>query len=184
MKNELRQIGLRLKGLRDAFDLTPEEFAASCEIPINEYLQYEAGEKDFSISLLKSIASKYNVELSALMFDDEPRMNSYFITRKDKGLAIERVKEYNYESLAAGFNNKKADIFMVTVEAKPDTTPIHISTHEGQEFNMVMEGSMLLRINGKDVILNTGDSIYFDSSMPHGMKALDNKRVRFLAVVF
>jgi len=183
MENELKQIGLRLKGLRDALELSAEEFAVSCNIPVEDYLQYEAGERDFSISMLKHIASQYNVELTALMFDDEARMSSYFITRKNKGLAINRVEAYKYESLAAGFNNRKADIFVVTVEPKDESLPIHLSTHSGQEFNSVVEGKMLIQINGKDIILNQGDSIYFDSSLPHGMKALDNKSVKFLAVV-
>lgn len=183
MDNELKQIGMRLKGLRDALEINMEEFASSCDIPINEYPEYEAGKRDFSISMLKKIADKYNVDLTTLMFDDEPRMNSYFITRKNKGAAINRVEDYAYEALAAGFSNRKADIFMVTVEPKSETTPIHQSRHSGQEFNLIIEGRMLFQFNGKDIILEEGDSIYFDSHLPHGMKALDNKKVRFLAVI-
>jgi len=183
MENELKQIGLRLKGLRDALELTPEEFARSCGIPVDIYPEYEAGERDFSISLLKHIASLYNIDVTTLMFDDEPRMNSYFITRKNKGLAINRVEAYNYEALAAGFNNRRADIFVVTIEPKDDSNPIHLSTHPGQEFNLVMEGKMMIQINGKDIILEEGDSIYFDSSLPHGMRTLDNRSVKFLAIV-
>ena len=56
-------------------------------------------------------------------------------------------------------------------------------THAGQEFNMVLAGRMLLDINGKEIVLNPGDSLYFDSSLPHGMKALDGNNVRFLAIV-
>jgi quercetin dioxygenase-like cupin family protein len=48
---------------------------------------------------------------------------------------------------------------------------------------MVLEGSLLFHHNGKNITLNEGDSIYFDSSLPHGMKALNNKAVKFLAVV-
>jgi quercetin dioxygenase-like cupin family protein len=48
---------------------------------------------------------------------------------------------------------------------------------------MILEGSMVLNINGKDLILGDGDSIYFDSSLPHGMKALNDKPVKFLAVI-
>jgi quercetin dioxygenase-like cupin family protein len=55
--------------------------------------------------------------------------------------------------------------------------------HAGQEFNMILEGSMLLNINGKNLTLNEGDSIYFDSSLPHGMKALNDRPVKFLTVV-
>lgn len=48
---------------------------------------------------------------------------------------------------------------------------------------MVLEGCMLLSIAGKDITLSPGDSIYFDSKLPHGMKALGGKTVRFLAVI-
>ncbi|MBF0575809.1 helix-turn-helix domain-containing protein [Dysgonomonas sp. GY617] len=183
MNDELKQIGLRLKGLRDALELTKAEFAASCDIPLEDYIEYEAGKKDFSISLLKKIATQYNVDITTLMFDEEPRMNSYAITRKEKGLAIKRVEEYQYQALATGFANRKADIFIVTVEPKADDTPIHLSKHSGQEFNLVFKGRLLLQINGKDLILEKGDSLYFDPSLPHGMKALDGKPVKFLAVI-
>ncbi|NDV97035.1 XRE family transcriptional regulator [Dysgonomonas sp. 521] len=183
MNEDLKQIGQRLKGLREALDMTQEGFADSCGIPLPQYQQYEAGEKDMSISILKGIASKHNVDVSVLMFDDEPRMSSYFLTRKGKGLAVNRVSSYSYQTLAGGFNNRKADVFEVTVEPKADDIDIHHSTHTGQEFNLVLEGRMLLQINGKDLILEEGDSIYFDSGLPHGMKALDGKKVKFIAVV-
>lgn len=183
MSEDIKQIGQRLKGLREALEMTLEEFAESCNIPVSEYLMYESGDKDLTISVLKGIASKHNVDVSVLMFADEPRMNSYFLTRKGKGLAVNRVKAYSYQTLAGGFNNRKAEIFEVTVEPKDDTVDIYQNTHVGQEFNLVLEGRMLLQINGKDLILEEGDSIYFDSGLAHGMKALDGKKVRFIAVV-
>ncbi|GAB6012111.1 helix-turn-helix domain-containing protein [Viscerimonas tarda] len=183
MGNELKQIGLRLKGLRDSLDLSPEEFAQSCDISVEELRKYEDGKKELSVGLLQRIAKKYNIDITTLMFDDEPHMNSYFITRKNKGAAIKRVEEYKYEALAAGFNGRKADIFVVTVEPKPETTPLHLSVHNGQEFNLILEGKMLVQINGKDIILEEGDSLYFDSSQKHGMKALDDKRVKFLVII-
>ncbi len=183
MSEDVKQIGQRLKGLREALDMTSEEFANSCHISPIEYKKYESGEKDLTISVLKGIASVHNVDVSVLMFDDEPRMSSYFLTRKGKGLAVNRVADYSYQTLAGGFNNRKAEIFEVTVEPKGQDVEIHHSIHTGQEFNLILEGRMLLQINGKDLILEEGDSIYFDSSLPHGMKALDEKKVRFLVVV-
>ena len=182
MSDDIKQIGQRLKGLREALDMTLQEFADSCHIPIAEYMKYEAGEKDMTISLLKGIASKHNVDVSVLMFADEPRMSSYFLTRKGKGFAVNRVEAYSYQTLAGGFNNRKGDIFEVTVEPKNDEK-IHQSSHAGQEFNLILEGRMLLHINGKDLILEEGDSIYFDSGLSHGMRALDGKKVRFIAVI-
>lgn len=183
MSDAVKQIGQRLTGLREAFDMSQEDFAASCQIPLDDYKAYEAGEQDMTISILKSISKKYNVDTSVLMFDDEPRMSNYFLTRKGKGLSIKRVEMYKYQTLAGGFNNRKAEVFEVTVEPKVADLPLNISTHGGQEFNLILEGKMHMQVDGKDLILKEGDSIYYDSTKPHGMQPMDGKRVRFLAVI-
>lgn len=183
MSTDLKQIGERIKGLRDALDLKPEDMAQKLEVNIGEYQQYESGTRDISVSFLQRIERVFNVDLATLMFGTEPRMSSYFVTRKDKGVSVERVSAYKYQSLTAGFANNHADIFVVTVEPKPLDAEEFRNIHFGQEFNMVLEGSMVLSINEKELILNEGDSIYFNSSLPHGMKALNEKPVKFLAVV-
>jgi quercetin dioxygenase-like cupin family protein len=72
---------------------------------------------------------------------------------------------------------------MVTVHPKPDNEPVYLNTHAGQEFNYVVSGRLLLQINGKDFVLEEGDCIYFNSELPHGMKALDGEVVNFLAII-
>jgi mannose-6-phosphate isomerase-like protein (cupin superfamily) len=133
--------------------------------------------------MLQKIARRYNIALEALMFGEEPKMSTYFITRSGKGTSIERRKAYKYQSLAAGFMNRHADPFIVTVEPKNDDEPMQQNSHNGQEFNLVLKGSMLFCIGGKELILNEGDSIYFDSKIPHGMKSLNQQTVKFLAVI-
>lgn len=182
MSDQIKQIAERLQGLRDVLELTPDEVAKSCQLSVEEYLGMESGEKDISVSALQKIARKYGIALDVLMFGEEPKMSSYFLTRCGSE-CLERTKAYKYQSLASGFRGRKADPFIVTVEPKPENTPIHFNSHEGQEFNLVIEGRMLLNINGKELILNPGDSLYFDSSIPHGMLALDDKTVKFLAVI-
>ena len=183
MNEQIKQIAERLRGLRDVLDLTPEEVAQSCQMTVENYLEMESGNKDISVSALQQIARKYEVSLDVLMFGEEPKMSSYFLTRKGAGVSVERTKRYKYESLASGFRRRMADPFIVTVEPKPEGTPLYLKSHEGQEFNMVMEGRLLLNVDGKDIILNEGDSLYFDSNKPHGMQALDGKPVKFLAVI-
>lgn len=183
MDDQIKQIAERLRGLRDALDLSEEEMAEASEISVEEYKTAESGNADISVSMLQKIARKYGVALDALMFGEEPKMNSYFLTRAGMGISIERTKAYKYQALASGFIGRKADPFIVTVEPKPDEEPIHFNAHSGQEFNMILSGRMLLNINGKELVLNQGDSIYFDSKQPHGMKALDGKTVKFLAVI-
>lgn len=181
MDEQIKQIAERLRGLRDALELSEENIAEDCDISVEEYRHAESGENDISVSMLQKIAHKYNIALDALMFGEEPKMSTYFITRTGKGTSIERTRAYKYQSLAGGFKNRTADPFIVTVE--PNDKPIYMNSHSGQEFNLVLEGSMQLNINNKELILNEGDSIYFNSKLLHGMKALNGKTVRFLAVI-
>lgn len=183
MDEQIKQIAERLRGLRDVLELTTADIARECDISAEDYRLAETGEFDISVSMLQKIARRYGVSLDALMFGEEPKMSSYFLTRAGKGVSIERTKAYKYESLASGFINRTVDPFIVTVEPKPDDEPIHYNSHAGQEFNLVLEGRMMININGKELILNEGDSIYFNSKLPHGMKALDGKTVRFLATI-
>lgn len=182
MNEQIREIAQRLAGLRDLLGILPDEIAAVCNIPADEYLGYESGEKDIPVSVLQNISKKYKVELTALLFGDEPTMKTYFLTRAGQGTAMERTRAYKYQALAAGFAGRKADPFIVTVE--PSGNNFHLNSHSGQEFNYVIEGSMLLSVGGHELTLNEGDSLYFDATQPHGMKALDEKPVKFLAIIF
>ena len=169
--------------MRDALDVSQAEMAKTCGISEEEYSELESGTKDIPVSLLHKISSECGIDLSTLMFGDEPHMSSYFITRAGNGAAVERTKAYKYQSLASGFLNRKADPFIVTVEPAEPDKPVYLNTHAGQEFNLIIEGRMLLQIGNKEIILDEGDSIYFDSTRPHGMKALDGRKVRFLAII-
>lgn len=183
MDEQIRLIAERLRGLRDVLELTAEDIARDCDISLEEYRHAETGEYDISISMLQKVARRYGIALDALMFGEEPKMSAYFLTRAGKGTSIERTKAYKYQSLGAGFINRNADPFIVTVEPKAENTPMQYNSHPGQEFNLVLEGRMMLSIDGKELILNEGDSLFFNSKLLHGMKALDGKTVRFLAVI-
>ena len=80
MSDQIKQIAERLQGLRDVLELTPEEVAESCQLSVEEYLGMESGDKDISVSALQQIARKYGVALDVLMFGEEPKMNTYYLT--------------------------------------------------------------------------------------------------------
>ncbi len=184
MDEQIIQIGERLRGLRDVLDISTQEMADVCGISVEHYEKMESGESELSVANLQKIAKEYGVSLDVLMFGEEPKMSSYFLTRKGQGMSVERRSAYNYESLASGFRGRKADPFIVTVAPKPVDTPREMNSHSGQEFNMVLEGKMELAIGSKVLTLNEGDSVYFDATQPHGMRALNDKTVRFLAIIF
>ena len=143
MDEQIKQIAERLRGLRDVLELSVDTLVEECELTKEEYLHAESGQYDISVSMLQKIARRYNIALEALMFGEEPKMSTYFITRSGKGTSIERRKAYKYQSLAAGFMNRHADPFIVTVEPKNDDEPMQQNSHNGQEFNLVLKGGML-----------------------------------------
>ena len=183
MCDPIKSIANRLRGLREVLELSAQEVAESCHLRVEEYMALESGESDISVNVLQTIARRYGISLDVLMFGEEPKMNAYFITRAGAGVSVERRKAYKYEALASGFRDRKADPFIVTVEPAPTDAPMHLNSHEGQEMNYVLEGRLLISVSGKELVLGVGDSLYFDSGLPHGMKALDGKPVRFLAII-
>ena len=182
MNEQIKQIAARIRGLRDVLDLLEEDMAETCQMSLDEYREVEKGTVDISVSTLQRISRRYGISLGVLMFGEEPKMSSYFLTRAGTGMSVERRAAYKYQSLASGFRGRVADPFIVTV-APREEAEMQFNSHPGQEFNLVLEGRMLLNINGKELFLNEGDSLYFNSDLPHGMLALDGKPVKFLAII-
>ena len=177
----MKEIAERLRGLRDSVDLNTAEMAAQTGIEQATYETYETGNVDIPMSYICQVAKTFNVDTSIILSGTETHAESYFVTRKGLGISVERSKAYKYRDLAGGFKNAKATPFLVTVE--PNNEPIHLNSHPGQEFNLIEKGTLLLQVDGKDIILEEGDSIYFDATKPHGMKALNNEKARFLAII-
>ena len=182
MDEPIKQIGERLKGLREVLNIPAEEVAKLCDITLEHYQMIEAGEADPSVYRLSKISKRYGISLDVLMFGEEPHMSTYFLTRKGQGPEVERRKYYKYYSLAIGFSVKNVEPYMTQVDPLPDGTKFNKNSHDGQEFDYVVEGRLEITIGNKVMILNEGDSIYFDAKQPHCMRALDGKPGKFLVV--
>lgn len=183
MSEQIRQIAARIKDLREIEGITIETLAKELGVPVNLYREYESGAIDIPVGFLYEVSNRFNVELTAILTGEDPKLRTYSLVRKDKGMRVDRRNPYKYQNLAYNFIHKKAEPFLVTVEPEIDETPVHLSSHPGQEFNYVLEGTLMIYIDGHQITLNEGDSLYFDSSCSHGMKALNNKRARFLAII-
>jgi mannose-6-phosphate isomerase-like protein (cupin superfamily) len=182
MERQIIEIADRLRGMRESLEVTPEKAAFVCEIPVADYLKFESGETDIPVSILHRMARHFGFDITTLLTGEEPHVHTYSLTRKGKGVTVQRRRSYNYESLAANFANRKADPFFVIVEPKEDPEII-FNAHPGQEFHFVLEGQLKVCIGENELILNPGDSLYFDSALPHGMQAMNGRVARFLAVV-
>lgn len=181
LNEQIKQIADRLRELRDVLDLTVEDIAHKTGISAENVVKFESGESDIPMSFICDVAQACGVQPSEIISGEEPKMQSYFLTRKGKGVSMERTKAYKYLALAAGFKNAIFDPFEVTIE--PNEKDITLNSHTGHEFNYLLEGRVLIQIGDKQMIMNQGDCIYFDSLRLHGMKALDNTKAVFLAII-
>ena len=183
MNEQIQLIAARIKELREIAGISAESFANELNIDKDLLLNYENGNTDISVGFLLKVAHRFNLELSALLKGDQPKLHVYSVARNGKGLIVDRRKQYKYESLASNFIHKKAEPFIVTVEPDASNAPLESNTHPGQEFNYVLEGTLMIVVDGHEIVLSEGDSIYFDSGYKHAMKALNNLQSKFLAVI-
>ena len=180
--NQIQLIAMRIADLRDISGMSAEQVAEKSGVPLEDYLAYETGEKDFSFSHLFNIAETLGVDISDLLTGESPKLRGYVLTRSGKGLAFDRRKQYHYQHLAYNFAHKLAEPFIVTVEQDPPGTVKQAHSHEGQEFDYVLEGYLKIVLGGNELMLSPGDSIYYDSSLAHAMYAVEGD-CRFIAVV-
>ena len=177
-----KDIGNRIRELRELSDITIKEIAEELNIEEEIYIQYENGDIDIPASFIYELANIFKVDLGLLLTGEESKMTIFDVTRANKGVSVDRSKEYTHENLCSNFIHKKAETFLVTVDPEKNPTP-SLNSHPGQEFNYVLEGSLKIYIHNNEIILNEGDCIFFDSTHRHAMVALNDKPAKFLAMI-
>lgn len=181
MEEKIEEIGSRVRELRELSNVSVEEMSGYLNVPVETYRGYEEGCIDIPASMLIKIGQKLDVDLVLLLTGQEPRMNIFDVTRRGDGVNVERRKQYRYQNLAGKFMRKKAEPFIVVVEPRKDKPSVY--SHPGQEFDYVLEGAIRFYIHNNEVVLNEGDSIFFDSSYGHAMEALNDQAARLLVMV-
>lgn len=183
MGEQLEVVAQRIAALRDACDYSQKEMADKLGISENEYQDFEAGKNDFAYSQLQSIASILGVGVTSLLTGDEPKLQREDVTRAGEGLVFERKKEFTYNHLAPDFKKAMADPFLVVKKYEEDESFGLYSTHDGEEFDYVLTGTLKIDVDGNVYELNPGDSIYYNSANPHALKAVGGKDCEFLAII-
>jgi len=182
MKGEdnLALIPGRIKELREILEISAMDMARDIAIPMETYLKYEAGELDIPISILYKISAQFNVDATVLLTGEDPRMDTASVCRRGKGVRIERYPGYEFSSLAYNFKGRTIEPLLVYLDPSKETAaPV---THSGQEFNYVVEGKVKITVGGREYILETGDSIYFDAGLPHGQAAVEGP-AQFITII-
>ena len=181
MHEELIKISERIRELREVFDMSEEEMARETGVTTEKYIEYESSGENIPISVLYHISQKFNVDLSEILTGEPARLSTIQICRRGKGKTIDRYPGYMFESLAPRFTHKVMEPLLVTlIPGEPDAALV---THGGQEFNLVLEGAIVIIYDDKEYVLNPGDAVYFDPTHPHGQKAVGKEKARFLTVI-
>ncbi|MBR2405206.1 MAG: helix-turn-helix transcriptional regulator [Clostridia bacterium] len=185
MNEQVKLIGERIRDLREISELSVEEVADYLGISVEKYISYENGESDMSISIVYELANKFGVAFTSILSGDAPKLSVYQHVKAGQGLGVKRREQYEYKNLAFNFANKSLEPFLVTVPPfdGEDPNSIQLESHPGQEFNYCLKGRVCIIINGKEIVLDEGDSLIFDSKHWHGLRALDGKEALFLAIV-
>lgn len=183
---DLIEVAERIKSLREILEFSCEDAAKACGVSVEEYNAVERGEKDFSATFLMKLSDFFGVDATDILTGVSPKLSSFTVSKKGEGLSITRRKGFEYLNLAYKFKNRLGEPFRVTAPyvAEEENEPLALSVHEGEEFDFVLSGKMLVSINGKEFFLEEGDSVYYNSLSPHGMRAVDGKSCEFLAILF
>ncbi|MDR2181968.1 MAG: cupin domain-containing protein [Treponema sp.] len=176
----IAQIPGRIRELREVEEISVIDLARDIGLDAGEYEKYETGEKDIPISALYKIADCLGVDATVLLTGEDPRMDTASVCRRGQGVEIQRYPGYEFSSLAYNFKGRTLEPLLVYLD--PSKAPAPPVTHYGQEFNYVIEGSVKVTVGAREYILEAGDSIYFDASLPHGQSALGVPS-RFITII-
>lgn len=180
--DERQEIAARVRLLRETAGLTESQIAQIIGITVEEYRSYESGDDDFPISYLFKAANIFDTDLKDILEGSSPQLSLYEVTKKGGGLPITRHEGFTYYNLAPAFKDKTAEPFRVVIPFCP-TDELSFAQHEGHELDIVISGTILIQINDSIEILKEGDTIYYDSGVPHAIKAIGGRAAEIYAVV-
>jgi len=182
---KIQEMAGRIRALREIVGFTPHEMAAKTDVTVEEYLLCEEGKSDLNFAFIYRCALALGVNVTDIIEGQSPRLRSYTVTRQGNGQEISEAHGMTYYNLAYAFQNRIAEPLYVKSEYDPDSQhrDIELTTHAGQELDIVVSGKLTVQIGEHRETLGAGDTIYFDSDTPHGMIAASEEGCVFYAIV-
>ncbi len=183
--DKLKEVAKRIREMREICDITEADMAKKTEVSLEDYKAYENGELDFPFTFIHKCSLAFGIGITDLLEGQSAHLSSYTVTRKGQGQETAKEDGIEIQNLAPLFRKKIAEPYWVRYEYSEElqSKPIHLTKHSGQEFDFVMSGRLKVQIGENVEYLSEGDSIYYNSSTPHGMIAVDGRDCLFVAVV-
>lgn len=181
MITEFSEIALRIKGLREACEVTQEDMAEDLGVPLETYQKWETTGADVPISAVYHMAHRFGVEFTEILTGTAAKLDTYQVVKRGQGKEVDRYPGYYYEDLAWRYSGKIMQPLYVVLD--PSDEPAKLVTHTGQEFNLVVEGVVAVTWGDKEFILEEGDSIYFNPAIPHGQRCGSDVPAKFVTII-
>ena len=182
---KIREMAARIRDLRELENLTVADMARKTGVSEEEYLRWEAGKSDLNFAFIYRCAMALNVNVTDIIEGYSPKLKSYTVTRAGAGQKVSHAHGMTYYNLAYAFRDRIAEPLYVRClyDSQAEQRDIELTTHAGQECDLIIEGNLMVQVGEHKEVLGPGDSIYFDSDTPHGMIAVNGKDCVFYAIV-
>ncbi len=182
---KIQEMAARIRELRELEGLTVEDMAIKTAVTIDEYIACEAGWQDLNFAFIYRCAMALNVNVTDIIEGYSPTLKAYTVTRVGTAQMVSQAHGMTYYNLAYAFQNRIAEPLYVrsAYDEKAQSRDIELTTHAGQELDLVISGKLKVQIGEHVEVLGPGDSIYFDSDKPHGMIAVGGQDCEFYAIV-
>ena len=181
----LSEIAGRIRELREIENLSREDLAKKTGVTLDEYIACEEGKSDLNFAFLYRCALALGVDVTDIIEGASPKLTGYTVTRRGAGQRVEQAHGMVYYNLASQFKNRIAEPLYVNAAFSEEAQyrDIELTSHAGQECDIVISGRLKVQVGTHAEVLEPGDSIYYDSSTPHGMIAVGGQDCLFYAIV-
>ena len=185
VNTQLMEVAFRIREMRGICGFSEVEMAQKTDLTLDQYRDYEAARTDLPFTFIHKCSLAFGIGLTDLLEGHSAHLSSYTVTRKGQGQQTAKEPGIEISNLAPFFRNKLAEPYYVTYDydEAQQHRPIHLTTHAGQEFDIILSGQLRVQVGEHTEILEEGDSILYNSSTPHGMIAVGGKPCVFCAVV-
>ncbi len=186
-KDIVVKVGERVKTVRESRGLSLEDISQRTGLDVSTLGRIEDGQLAPPLGTVIRLAKALEMKMGYFISGEEDK--AFTIVRGKDRKVISRYNSkkgkhygYEYESLAPQKKDRHMEPFLVTLE--PADTDEERSTHDGQEFIFVLKGEMEVRLGKERHLLEPGDSIYYDSTVPHLVKCHGSDTTKILAVLY
>lgn len=183
-------IGEKIKSLRTTKEISINDLSESTGLSVEQIKRIEDNTDIPSLAPLIKIARALGVRLGTFL-DDQPNEEGPVVCRKGEAddtisfsnNASDARHHMHYHSLSRAKSDRHMDPFIIDID-ESGNNEFSLSAHEGEEFIMVLKGKLEIEYGKKKYLLDEGDTIYYDSIVPHHVHAYEGKAARILAVVY